>query len=304
MSVIKGNLLAALATFDVAARTTSFTGAASRLHITTGAVSQQIRQLEQQLGFPVFQRHARGIILTEQGQRLHQVVSRSLTDIAEVIRELQTDPQPEGEIRLRLTPSFAFKWLVPRLHDFYQHYPDINIQTYADGALVDSRDTDCDLVIDYRRDDEIKDDGKTSLLMAESLLPVMSPDYQAKFDWLHPQAWHQVTLLHDAMPWRQAERDTEWRYWFNSMHIQADSRRGHFFNRTDMAMAAAEAGLGVAMARQALIGDDVNKGRLVSPFAPLQANAGYYLISHRHSAAIDCFVQWLRAQIDSMPLEH
>ncbi|KDM89747.1 LysR substrate-binding domain-containing protein [Photobacterium galatheae] len=297
MSAVKGSVLAALATFDIAARTQSLTRAATELHITTGAVSQQIRQLEQQLGFAVFQRHARGITLTEPGQQLHQVVHRSLKEIEAVILALQPGLQAEGEIRLKLTPSFAFKWLVPRLHDFYQQYPEINVQTFADGALVDSQNTDCDLVIDYRRDDDIKIDGSTSLLLAESLLPVMSPDYQARFDWQQPQAWKAVTLLHDAMPWRHAERDTEWRYWFDAMHIAADSRRGHFFNRTDMAMAAAEAGLGVAMARQALIGEDVSKGKLVSPFLPLPANAGYYLIRHRQSAAIDCFVHWLQQQL-------
>ncbi|MDO6707291.1 LysR substrate-binding domain-containing protein [Photobacterium sp. 1_MG-2023] len=297
MSALKGNILAALATFDVAAKTQSFTQAASTLHVTTGAVSQQIRLLEQQLGFELFQRHARGITLTESGRRLHQVVGRSLSEIAEVIRALQLGRQAEGEIRLKLTPSFAFKWLVPRLHHFYAQYPDINVQTFADGALVDSENTDCDLVIDYRRDDDIQRNRQTRLLMAESLLPVMSPDYQARFNWQDPKSWQQATLLHDAMPWRNAERDTEWRYWFDAMGIAADSRRGHFFNRTDMAMAAAEAGLGVAMARQALIGEDVHNGKLISPFAPLPANAGYYLICHRHSAAIDCFIRWLEEQL-------
>ncbi|GAB6260888.1 LysR substrate-binding domain-containing protein [Photobacterium sp. 53610] len=297
MSAVKGSVLAALATFNIAARTQSFTRAATELHVTTGAVSQQIRQLEQQLGFAVFLRHARGITLTEQGQQLYQVVHRSLQEIEAVIHALQPGLQAEGEIRLKLTPSFAFKWLVPRLHDFYQQFPEINVQTFADGALVDSQNTDCDLVIDYRRDDDIQMDSQTSLLLAEFLLPVMSPDYQAKFNWQQPQAWKAATLLHDAMPWRNAERDTEWRYWFDAMQISADSRRGHFFNRTDMAMAAAEAGLGVAMARQALIGDDVSKGKLVSPFSPLPANAGYYLIRHRQSAAIDCFIRWLEDQL-------
>lgn len=292
MAVIKSSTLSGLATFEVAARLGSFTQAAQHLHITTGAISQQIRQLEQHLHFPLFYRHSRGIRLTEKGQQLYSVVSQSLSDIDHTITLLQ-QPAAEGEIRLKLTPSFAFKWLVPRLQNFYQQYPDIKIQTFADGALVDHQDTGFDLVIDYCRQPHGNSSGNGTLLLSEYLQPVMSPGYRDKFDWNDKGCWEQAALLHDAMPWRDASQDYEWHDWFKRMKITANSQQGHYFNRTDMAMAAAEAGLGVAMARCALIKDDFASGRLVSPFEPIPANAGYYLIQHQHNQAIECFTKWL-----------
>ncbi|ELR66632.1 Glycine cleavage system transcriptional activator [Photobacterium marinum] len=294
MPAIKSSTLSSLATFEVTARFSSFTKAAEHLHITTGAVSQQIRQLELQLNFPLFNRHSRGIMLTEQGQMLFDVVHQSLTDIQTMIAKLQ-QPTAEGEIRLKLTPSFAYKWLVPRLQDFYQQHPEIKIRTFAEGALVDHREAGYDLVIDYCRQPH----NKGVLLLPEGLQPVMSPEYEKRFNWNDPACWRQVTLLHDAMPWRDARPDFEWRYWFENMNLKADSEQGHYFNRTDMAMAAAEAGLGVAMARCALLKNDLTSGKLVSPFAPVSANAGYYLISHHHNNAIECFIEWLQKSAEA-----
>lgn len=300
MQPVKSNILSGLATFEVAARYGSFTQAAQHLHITTGAISQQIRQLEHQLRFPLFFRHSRGIRLTEKGQQLYQVVSQSLSDINHIITQLQQSAA-EGEIRLKLTPSFAFKWLVPRLQNFYQQYPDIKIQTFAEGALVDHQDTSFDLVIDYCHQPQ----SSGTLLLSEYLQPVMSPEYMNKFDKNNKVDWEQVVLLHDAMPWRNASSDFEWHYWFEKMEITANSRQGHYFNRTDMAMAAAEAGLGVALARCALIKDDITSGRLVSPFEPVPANAGYYLIQHRNNHAIKCFTAWLEhTAAEFSPLPH
>ena len=108
--------------------------------------------------------------------------------------------------------------------------------------------------------------------------------------------WQSVTLLHDAMPWRDAKKHAEWDYWFAKMKIKADCHQGYFFNRTDMAMAAAEAGLGIALARLALVQDDFKQGRLVSPFQAIDANAGYYVIQHHSSSAIEYFKLWLLSE--------
>lgn len=294
MPAIKSSTLSGLATFEVTAQFSSFTKAAEHLHITTGAVSQQIRQLELKLNFALFNRHSRGITLTEQGQILFDVVHQSLRDIQTMIAKLQ-QPTAEGEIRLKLTPSFAYKWLVPRLQDFYQQHPEIKIRTFAEGALVDHKEAGYDLVIDYCRQPH----NKGVLLLPEGLQPVMSPEYEKRFNWNDPACWRQVTLLHDAMPWRDARPDFEWHYWFENMNLKADSEQGHYFNRTDMAMAAAEAGLGVAMARCALLKNDLTSGKLVSPFAPVSANAGYYLISHYHNNAIECFIEWLQKSAEA-----
>jgi len=325
MIKINDKLLSGLATFAAVANCHSFTQAAEKIHITTGAISQQIKQLEKNLKLTLFQRHSRGIRLTTAGQQLYQVVERSLVDIGDTISQLQQVTRNTGEVHLKLTPSFAFKWLVPRLQDFYQLYPDIKIHTFAEGALLDHSDSNFDLAIDYGQSPyQAKDNNvNAELLLSEQLLPVMSPQYMAKFDWAPAKnmqsldhedtTWKNVTLLHDAMPWLHADKDVEWQFWWQQMSLKSStptmatagknalSKHGHYFNRTDMAIAAAAAGLGVALARCALLDNDLTtaglaKAGLASPFNPIDAQAGYYLIQHHHSPAIECFKIWLKQQ--------
>ncbi len=300
---LKGSVLSGLATFNAAAKFGSFTQAAHFLHVTTGAVSQQISLLEKQLSIMLFERHSRGIRLTEAGRQIHTAVEKGFLDIEETIDACQQEQTPDGEIRVKLTPSFAFKWLVPRLHNFYTQYPNITVVTFAEGALVERKNTDFDLAIDYGPTPYEHQEAK--LLMPEKLLPVMSHTYADKFNWqtvnskLQLQNWQQATLLHDAMPWRNASRHFEWQFYFKQQGLEVDSNRGYYFNRTDMAMAAAQAGLGIAMARYALVKQDFQQGLLMSPFSSIAADAGYYLISYRQSSAIDCFTQWLQEQCNA-----
>jgi DNA-binding transcriptional LysR family regulator len=297
---LKGNIFSGLVTFEVAARLGSFTKTADNLHLTTGAISQQISLLENQLSLTLFERHSRGIELTKDGKKLYQVVRRNFVDIENVIDDLQQGQSLDGEIKLKLTPSFAYKWLIPRLQKFYSLYPNISIQTYAEGALVDYKDRNFDLAIDYGQTPYVSQNAE--LLLSEQFIPVMSPQYFKRFNWQDSSLenqnniWQSVTLLHDAMPWRHAKKHAEWHYWFDQMKVKAESNQGHFFNRTDMSMAAAEAGLGVALARYALVENDFKSGRLVSPFTPIEANTGYYIIQHRSSPVIECFKSWLLAE--------
>ncbi|WP_407332302.1 LysR substrate-binding domain-containing protein [Enterovibrio sp. 27052020O] len=304
MQTIKSNHLGALLTFTEMAKHTSLTSAAKALCLTTGAVSQQLLQLEQQLGFSLFERHSRGIRLTDKGKQLLQSVSFHLGEIDAEIAALQQLQGKKQEVRLKLTPSFAFKWLVPKLESFHQQFPEIQIQIFAEGALVNSDTRDFDLAIDYRQHPYRHPNAE--LLLDEYLLPVMSPRYLAKHHWLlddpySSEHWQTVTLLHDAMPWQNAARDHEWRYWALEQGLEMPTDKGHFFNRTDMAMSAAEAGVGIAMARIALIDDELDTERLVSPFAPIKANAGYYLINTTQNESTACFVGWLRGQIGEGP---
>ena len=297
---IKNSLFSGLVTFEIAAKLGSFTQAASYLHITTGAISQQINLLESQLSIKLFERHSRGIKLTFAGQQIYQVVKNNFYEIESIITKLQQGQSQDGDIKLKLTPSFAYKWLVPRLQKFYTLYPNINIQTFAEGALVDHQDDNFDLAIDYGQSPYAN--KAAELILPEKLIPVMNPDYFQRFDWQDSSSknqqkiWQSVNLLHDAMPWRHAKKNAEWAYWFTEMKIKADSHRGSFFNRTDMAMAAAEAGLGIALARYALVEEDFKQGRLVAPFKPIKANAGYYLIQHHSSTAIQCFKSWIMTE--------
>lgn len=178
---LKGNILSGLVTFEVAARLGSFTKTAMRLHITTGAISQQINLLENQLSIKLFERHSRGINLTDDGRKLYQAVKRNFADIENTIDDIKQGQSLDGEIKLKLTPSFAYKWLIPRLQKFYNLYPNISIQTYAEGALVDYQDRSFDLAIDYGQSPYVNQGAE--LLLNEQFIPVMSPSYFERFNW-------------------------------------------------------------------------------------------------------------------------
>lgn len=301
--LVKGNILSGLATFEVAAKLGSFTQAANYLHLSTGAISQQINLLESQLSMKLFDRHSRGITLTEAGSQIFQVIKCSFNDIKEVIERLQNTNKFLGEIRLKLNPSLAYKWLVPRLNNFAKLYPDIRIHTFAD--LFEEKYNDFDVAIDYGQSPYELPQGE--LILAEKLIPVMSPDYYQQFNWQdhrpenQRKIWQSITLLHDSIPFPMQPEPSysEWRYWFNKQGIKLDTDQGYFFNRTDMATAAAEAGLGIAMGRHALVAEDIKQKRLIAPFPSVKANAGYYFIQNETTPAIQCFKKWITRECNA-----
>ncbi|EJG1639649.1 LysR family transcriptional regulator [Vibrio alginolyticus] len=303
---MKSNLISGLCLFSQVAEYNSFTGAARHLHLTTGAISQQIIHLEALLGFTLFERHSRGTRLTVKGTQLHQATQFHFSELSKLLDELKVEKQT-NEIRLKLTPSFAFKWLVPKLESFHHDNPDIQVQIFAEGALVNSEIKDYDVAIDYGL--HPYRNANAELILDEHLLPVMSPKYLEDHGWLKTlfgeqktsmpvKQWQEATLLHDAMPWEKATRDYEWLYWASAMGLDFKTDIGHFFNRTDMAMSAAEAGVGIAMARMALIEDELTTERLISPFKPIPANAGYYLIMNTRTNATETFRHWLLGQLN------
>ncbi|WP_188862419.1 LysR substrate-binding domain-containing protein [Marinobacterium nitratireducens] len=298
--MINAQILAALRTFEAAAGELSFTRAAARLSVTTGAVSQQIKHLEDQLGFRLFDRLPRGLRLTAEGQQLFAVVHRCLLDLDSCVQRLQHQLL-EGQIRFRSTPSLLFKWLVPRLHRFHARFPDIHVETFAEESLLKTEPQAYDLAIDYSFGEYRG--LESELLLAETLFPVVSPDYAGGRDWRDPSSWRDATLLHDSRPWRDAARDAEWRYYLDQAGLTTvDSARGHYFNRADLAIEAAAAGLGVALARGSLIDNDLESGRLVAPLPAVDSCCAYYLV-HRagvlEDARIRVFYDWLRGLPDS-----
>ena len=300
---INANLLSQLFTFEKTAHCTSFTQAAKLLNVTTGAVSQQIRALGSTLGFLLFERHSRGISITGSGVLLRDAVSSGMAVVESTLVELTRDSEQNSEIHLKLTPSFAYKWLVPRLESFYKQHPHITITTYAESGLVNYQEHNYDLAIDYQKTSF--ENPNALLLLAEQLLPVMSPAYLQQLQWPEDVSdtteahWQQANLLHDAMVWPNADKTAEWQAWFAKNQLTMTELSHYFFNRTDMSMAAAEAGVGIALARMALITDELTSKRLVSPFTPISADAGYYLIEHKSSTATQCFKAWLLTQLQA-----
>ncbi|WP_434361411.1 LysR substrate-binding domain-containing protein [Parasalinivibrio latis] len=289
--MVKGQILSLLPTFCIAAREKSFTRAANACHLTTGAVSQQMKQLEGLVGVALFFRTHRGIALTVEGEKLLLSSQRCINELDAVISGFKAPKTGNNTVKLLLTPSFALKWLSPRLPEFYNQHPEIRVQTFAEGSLVDEKTDDVDIIIDYQRHPHPNPDAK--LILNEYITPVISAKHRPNIELKDSAFWECATLLHDAQPWPDSKPDDEWRYWFDSNKVPyPEDASSHYFNRTDMAMAASEAGLGIAMGRLAIIGKHEKK-MLFSPFKPIPADAGYYLINKSNMPESNLFESWI-----------
>lgn len=254
-----------LKVFATSARHLSFTRAAEELHVTTGAISQQIKQLEERLGFKLFRRLPRRLELTEEGKRLAAVVDEAYQAVGLEVKRLRSGVM-SGVIRLRSVPAFLSKWVMPRLPRLQARFPDIELHVIAEDSSLSLREGEFDLAIDLN-------DGhypglSITPLMEEVIFPVCAPALLRRRPPLsRPEdlAWY--PLLHDVTAWRGGHTYAEWEHYLQALGVTAlNPRRGYTFNRHRLAMEAAMAGMGVAIARQALLADELTTGALIAPF--------------------------------------
>lgn len=296
---LNSHTLASLRFFAAAARVSNFKQAASDLHVTQGAVSQQIKSLEEALGVRLFYRLVREVSLTEEGRRFAVIVERALDDIERAANALMA-AQTTVEIRLRAPPSFSLRWLVPRLGDFYSQHSGIRLFVNAAYGAFDPARREFDLAIEQVR--EKLPSLHCEPLMYEVLVPVCSPEFLKRHAFLKkPKDLERCTLLHDGHPWVGGAQDSEWRHWLDEVGAQhVDSRPGQFFSLANMAIEAALTHQGVAMGRASLIADLLQAGRLVTPLPQkIKSPAVYYLVYHKAVAAqsgVQAVIQWLREQ--------
>jgi LysR family glycine cleavage system transcriptional activator len=283
-----------LRAFDAAFRAGSFTRAGEILHLTHGAVSRQVAQLEQSVGVSLFRRVARGLRPTPAGERLHKVVRRSLRDLEIVSAELRAEAGDPGRVRVSVLPSFGARWLLPRMPQFAAAYPGIEIELVAENRLVDLSQEGFDLGVRYG---EGHWPGLTSrLLMAEQVFPVCSPALAERFgDGADPGRLQAATLLHDG------ERP-RWGDWLRAAGLDENiGRAGLTFNDYNLLVEAALSGLGVGFGRSALILRELESGRLIAPF-PLKVPSdwSYYLIAPEGEMrpAAATFAAWLHSTVD------
>lgn len=276
--ILNAQMHAWLQVFACAARHLSFTRCADELHVTPGAISQQMRQLEERLGFALFHRVGRGLELTAEGQRLAIVANEVHSRIDDELRLLHSG-RIGGVFKLRCIPSFLSKWLMPRLPQLEQAFPDVQLRIIAEDSSGSLRDDDFDLAIDLN-------DGSypglmTTSLLEEELFPVCSPALQAGKPPLDtPSQLVHYPLLHDITAWRGSYEYAEWEFYLNAIGASGiDVRRGHTFNRNHLTIEAAIMGMGVAIARKALITNELEEGSLIIPFGhPIAARKKYVLV--------------------------
>ncbi|MGF1503176.1 MAG: transcriptional regulator GcvA [Paracoccaceae bacterium] len=289
--------LNALRAFEAAARHQSFKRAAEELNVTPAAISQQIRSLEDHLGTPLFERLTRALRLTEAGRAGLGALTDGFDRLAEGVEAIRADAQP-GVITVSVAPSFASKWLVPRLDRLREAEPDLDIRIDATDTPADFHGDGVDLAIRYGR-------GRYPGLEVERLLdevsfPVASPALVTGDPPLRtPSDLASHTLLHVVWTMEQ-DAAPNWRMWLKAAGVRGvDGTRGPRFSVDSLALGAAIAGQGVALSGRALAAEDLEAGRLVRPFLEQKAQStafSYFLVypsAKRAAPKVQAFRNWV-----------
>ncbi len=280
-----------LRAFEVSARCLNFTHAAEELFLTQGAVSQQIRQLENHLGVALFKRLPRGLGLTEEGQAYLPVVQDAITRLAVGTNEIfgQHKRRP---IKVRGSLAFFVHWLAPKLAGFSQAHPHVDIR-YISNIWVKELDGEDDMEIRWGH-------GQWPGLVSQrltwdTLFPVCSPDLMARSPLTVPADVSHHSLLH-VLGYEEG-----WGYWLNMVGADTvDSSTGMQFDTLISTLRMAELGQGIALARSSMVEEMLQDGRLVEPFSQrIEASESFYLVrgsgAEQHPDAV-MFSTWLVEQ--------
>jgi len=292
--------LNALRAFEAAARHMNFSRAADELAVTPGAVSQQIQNLEDYIGGPLFKRTPKGLLLTDAAQTALPALREAFDRLAEAA-SLLTAVEEGRRLTVSVAPSFAAKWLMPRLGRFEAAHPEIEVWVNTGLELVDFASGEIDLAIRYGSG---RYPGlEVTHLLSETVSPVASPALLEQ----HPLAkladLGDLTLLHDGSP-DADESCPDWAMWLAARGVKGvDGSRGPRFNQSSLVIEAAVNGRGVALAKQTLAQADIDAGRLVQPFEDATAVDFAYFIVHPKAKArlkqVRAFTQWVTAEAEA-----
>lgn len=280
-----------LRTFEVSARSLNFTKAAQELHLTQGAVSQQIRLLERHLGVALFKRLPRGLALTDEGMSYLPVVQDSISRLAAATNELFSQDQ-RAPVKIRGSLSFFVHWLAPRLAEFNQLHSNIDIR-YISSLWVKDNDADDDFEIRWGSGQW---PGYISQRLSwDTLFPVCSPDLAERGVLDSPSDLINHTLLH-VLGYEEG-----WGYWLSMVNDeQVDPSRGMQLDTLLASLRLAELGVGVALARSSMVEDMLADGRLIEPFdIRIPASESFYLVRKSGtdlSSEATLFFDWLERQ--------
>lgn len=252
-----------LVIFSAAARCHSFAQAADELHLTASAVSRQVAALEQYLGVRLFARIKKRIVLNEAGQNYVRHVNRCLTDLEGHTQALMSKRKDKETLELAVLPTFAHRWLLPRLRGFLLQHPDItiNLTETASPFLFSNNSCDAALHSDHQAwTDVVKID-----LFDERLVPVVSPRYFDITEINEPSRLSGIPLLY------KASRLDAWRHWFELAGCTEYGEAAVLDMRFDlygMVIDAAIAGLGAGLVPHFYIGNEIARGDLAIPCGP------------------------------------
>jgi LysR family transcriptional regulator, glycine cleavage system transcriptional activator len=292
--------LNAIKVFWAAARHGSFVKAAGELHVTPSAVSLQVRQLEDELGLKLFERTPRGLALTMSGQRVLPDIASAFERLQESFAALNDSVREGSMLTVSAAPSFASKWLLPRLNRFLSDHPEIEVSLKATVELADFERSEADVGIRYGRGNY--PGLVTELLLREMVFPVCSPELLTEKKQSTAAILNAATLLHDDSA-GESDALPGWKMWLRAAGIDSvDWRKGSHFDQSALAIEAAASGLGVALAPAVLVEADLVSGRLVRlDSAELSEPFSYYLVypsDRSERVAVKSFRDWLFAELN------
>jgi LysR family glycine cleavage system transcriptional activator len=289
--------LNALRAFEAAARHLNFSRAADELSVTPGAVSQQIQNLEDYVGAALFKRTPKGLLLTDAAQTALPALREAFDRLAEAA-SLLTAAVDGRRLTLTAPPSFATKWLVPRLGAFEQAHPLVDVWLSAAIELVDLAAGEVDVAIRYGAGRYPGMEVKR--LFSEAVIPVVSPEHLANQPLNTPADLSNHILLHDGSP-DFDDSCPDWSMWLAARGLKnIDGMRGPRFNQSSLVIEAAVNGRGVALAKRTLAQADLEAGRLVAPLQIATAvDFAYYLVHPKAKGRlpqVKAFVSWIEAE--------
>jgi len=289
--------LNALRAFEAAARHLNFSRAADELSVTPGAVSQQIQNLEDYVGAALFKRTPKGLLLTDAAQTALPALREAFDRLAEAA-SLLTAAVDGRRLTLTAAPSFAAKWLVPRLGKFEEAHPQVDVWLSAGMEVVDFATGEVDLAIRYGSG---RYPGlEVMRLLSETVIPVASPELLAQNPLNDPTDLSNHVLLHDGSP-DADDSCPDWAMWLAARGIKnVDGNRGPRFNQSSLVIEAAVNGRGVALAKQTLAQADIDAGRLIAPLQIATAvDFAYYVVHPKTKGRlpqVKAFVSWLQEE--------
>lgn len=283
--------LNALRAFEAVSRLDSVSRAAEELHVTHGAVSRQLRQLEEALGAALFVREGRGLALTPLGRRLHAAASDAFEPLRATWAELRRGPQ-QAPLVLGCPGSILARWMIPRLDRLARERPDLQLHLSANETRPDAQLAGLDAALMIATP-PFPSDWQVHALATERIGPVLSPRWPGADSLVGapPGALADHALL------QTASRPQAWREWAMRIDLDPDTlRMGTRFDRLYYLLEAAAAGLGIAIAPEPLVADDIASGRLIAPWGFVDTDAQWVLCASKRSAnpRIGQLAEWLR----------
>ena len=300
--MIRPNLppLNAIKAFEAAARLGSFTRAAEELNVTHGAVSRQIRVLEDWLGVRLFLRTSRNAVPTRAGADLLAEAGPALDRLANASQRACGGAQARGSLCVSALPTFAMRWLIPRLPEFQREHPALELRIVTASTTAEQFQMEADIVISGP---SRQPGWAGKRFLGEARLPLLSPGLMRKCPLRIPADLACHTLLH-AATLREA-----WPRWLTAAHVpDLKPTRDQVYEHFYFAIQAAIEGLGVVMGPVALVTDELRTGRLLAPLnEPALRTRGYFVYAVTRTSeipAIAAFRNWLVAAGSSAETEY